>query len=158
MHTLTDDSSIFRVCTVMNTKWVTATVHKSGLSPSTGHIVQKNGSSSPTKESTRPGNCTCREQIYSQTHRVVKNTQKIISLVETHKSLVVYVIRKHSCVSTRVSINSNYMNQHRKYAIAHVPIGENPSCLHATRASKVLHESSHTVPHALLLQISTRPL
>ena len=55
----TGDSSIFRVDTVMNTKAATATVHKSSLSPSTGHIVQKNGSSSLAKERTRPGNCTC---------------------------------------------------------------------------------------------------
>ena len=33
------DSSIFKVGTVMITKWVTATVDKSSLSPSTGHLV-----------------------------------------------------------------------------------------------------------------------
>ena len=38
-----------------------------------------------------------------------------------------------------------------------IPIGENPSCLHTTLASEVLQESSHAVPHVLLLQISTRP-
>ena len=58
-NTLTDDSSVFRVVTVMNTKWITATVHKFGLLPSTDHIVQKNGSSSLAKVGTRPGNCTC---------------------------------------------------------------------------------------------------
>ena len=34
---------------------------------------------------------------------------------------------------------------------------ENPSCLHATPASLASHESSHTVPHWLLRQTSTRP-
>ena len=54
----TDDSSIIRVVTVMNTKWVTATVHKSGLRPSTLHIVQKKGSSSLAKVGTRLGDGT----------------------------------------------------------------------------------------------------
>ena len=58
-NTLTDDSSVFRVVTVMNTKRVTATVHKFGLLPSTDHIVQKNGSSSLAKVCTPLGNCTC---------------------------------------------------------------------------------------------------
>ena len=53
------DPSIFKVGTVVITKWVTGTVHKSGLSSSTGYLVQKNGSSSPAKESTESGNCTC---------------------------------------------------------------------------------------------------
>ena len=38
-----------------------------------------------------------------------------------------------------------------------IPSDENPSCLHATLASDVSQKLSHTVPHALLLQISTRP-
>ena len=38
-----------------------------------------------------------------------------------------------------------------------IPIVENPSCLQTTLASDVLQESSHTVPHVLLLQSSTRP-
>ena len=33
----------------------------------------------------------------------------------------------------------------------------NPSCLHTTLASFLLHASSHTVPHWLLKQNSTRP-
>ena len=36
-------------------------------------------------------------------------------------------------------------------------IVENPSCLHTTLASGVPQKSSHTVPHVLALQISTRP-
>lgn len=67
---------------------------------------------------------------------------------------MMYIIRKHSCIITGVSI---YMNQHHMYAIPDVPIDENPSCLHTTLASDVLQESSHTVLHVLLLQISTRP-
>ena len=39
----------------------------------------------------------------------------------------------------------------------YVPIVENPSCLQTTLASRVLQESSHTVPHVLLLQSFTRP-
>ena len=38
-----------------------------------------------------------------------------------------------------------------------IPVGEKPSCLQATLASGVPHESSHTVPHCMLLQISTLP-
>jgi len=34
---------------------------------------------------------------------------------------------------------------------------ENPSCLHATFASTALQRSSHTVPHCLFKQTSTRP-
>ena len=33
----------------------------------------------------------------------------------------------------------------------------NPSCLHTTLASLLSHPSSHTVPHSLLIQISTLP-
>lgn len=39
----------------------------------------------------------------------------------------------------------------------YVPEAENPSCLHTTLALKWSHPSSHTVPHALFLQNSTRP-
>ena len=60
--TLTGDSSIFRVGTVMNAKWVTRTVHQSGLSPTALHIVKKNGSSSLTKVGKGPSNCTCAEK------------------------------------------------------------------------------------------------
>ena len=60
--TLTGDSSIFRVDTVMNAKWITRTVHKSGFSASTLHIVKKNGSSSLTKEGKGPSNCACAEK------------------------------------------------------------------------------------------------
>jgi len=63
MHTLTGDSSIFIVGTVVDAKWVTGTVHESRLIPSTPQLVQKNGSSSPTKVSTRPGNCTCGDKF-----------------------------------------------------------------------------------------------
>ena len=34
---------------------------------------------------------------------------------------------------------------------------EYPSCLHTTRASRFPQKSSHTVPHVLPMQISTRP-
>ena len=43
------------------------------------------------------------------------------------------------------------------YAHMTVPVGENPSCLHTTLASAVPQKSSHTVPHVLLMQTSTRP-
>lgn len=38
-----------------------------------------------------------------------------------------------------------------------IPVETNPSCLHTTTASMLPQESSQTVPHTLLLQISTRP-
>ena len=60
--TLTGHSSILKVGAVMNAKRVTATVHKSGLSPSAGHLVQKNGSCSPAKVGKGPSNCTCAEK------------------------------------------------------------------------------------------------
>ena len=62
-HTLTGDSSIFKVRTVVNTKCVTGTVHKSELSPSTAHLIQKNSSSSLAKEGTGPGNSTCGDKF-----------------------------------------------------------------------------------------------
>ena len=40
---------------------------------------------------------------------------------------------------------------------ASVPILVNPSCLQTTPASVSSHIWSHTVPHSLLRQISTRP-
>ena len=62
-HTLTCDSSIIRVVTVMNAKWVTVTVHQSGLSPTAVHIIQKNGSSSLAKVGPRLGNCTYEDKF-----------------------------------------------------------------------------------------------
>lgn len=38
-----------------------------------------------------------------------------------------------------------------------LPVSENPSWRHTTVASTALKASSHTVPHVLLLQTSTRP-
>lgn len=38
-----------------------------------------------------------------------------------------------------------------------LPVELNPSCLQTTTASLALQKSSQTVPHTLLLQISTRP-
>jgi len=42
--------------------------------------------------------------------------------------------------------------------VLYVPVEAKPSCLQTTLASVLSQKSSHTVPHALLLQISTRPL
>ena len=42
----------------MNAKWVTATAHKSGLSPTAGNVVQNNGSSSLAKVGPKSGNGT----------------------------------------------------------------------------------------------------
>ena len=36
-------------------------------------------------------------------------------------------------------------------------VSENPNCLQTTLASTAVKESSHTVPHVLLLHSSTRP-
>ena len=84
IHTLTSDSSIFWVGTVMNTKWVTATVHKSGLSPSTGYLVQKNGSCTSAKVGTGPGNCTCEDKFREWGKLLLRNmwdqlTSKIVN-------------------------------------------------------------------------------
>ena len=122
-HTLTGNSSILKVRTVMDAKWVTGTVHKSELSPSAGYLVQKNGSSSLTKEGTGPGNCTCGDKI---------------ALMVREKT--------HNCICRIITVTHK-----------HVPVGKNPNCLQATLASGVPQASSHTVPHALLLQISTLP-
>ena len=43
------------------------------------------------------------------------------------------------------------------YMIMELPVETNPNCLHTTTASLVSQELSQTVPHTLLLQISTRP-
>ena len=147
MHTLTGDSSIFRVGTVMNAKWVAATVHKSGLIPSTGHLVQKNGSCSPTKVSSRPSNCICGDNFAAWTEFVAIYWRPNYINSSLDRGLSFYISK---CVT-------NLCNQHAYAVWSWVPIAENPSCVHATLASEVLQESSHTVPHALLLQISTRP-
>jgi len=43
------------------------------------------------------------------------------------------------------------------YTLQDLLVPEYPSCLQATRASKELQKSSHTVPHMLKRHISTRP-
>jgi len=47
--TLTDDSSIFSVVTVMTANSTARAVHKLGFCATTLHIVQEDGTSSPTK-------------------------------------------------------------------------------------------------------------
>ena len=64
MHQLTvsaPNPSIFRVNTVMNPNCIGRAVDKSGLSSSTGHIVQENRSSSLAKVCTWNCNSTCKE-------------------------------------------------------------------------------------------------
>ena len=150
-HTLTGDSSIFNVGTVMNAKWVAGTVDNSGLIPSTGHLVQKNGSCSPTKVSSRPSNCICGDHfaawVRTQTGFVAIYWRPSYINSSLDSSLSFYISK---CVT-------NLCNQHAHAVWSWAPIAENPSCVHTTLASEVLQESSHTVPHALLLQISTRP-
>ena len=130
-HTLTGDSSIFKMRTVMNTNWVTGTVHKSGLSPRTANLVQKNGSCSLTEVSTGPGNCTCGDKF-------------------TFKVREKSYLKSYYCICRIITVATLYTNRY-------LPVGENPSCLQATLASGVPQASSHTVPHVLLLQISTLP-
>ena len=60
-HTLTGDSSIFRVGAVMYTKWIRGAVYKSCFSPSTFHLVQEDGSSSLAKEGLGTKNCPCNQ-------------------------------------------------------------------------------------------------
>jgi hypothetical protein len=50
-----------------------------------------------------------------------------------------------------------YISSHHLLGHCDSPVVDNPSCLQATWASGVPQKSSHTVPQALLLQISTRP-
>ena len=60
--------------------------------------------------------------------------------------------------TTYVSLNKPISNLTKPACTCScIPIGEYPSCLHTTLASEVLQESSHAVPHVLLLQISTLP-
>ena len=79
------------------------------------------------------------------THWVREN-----SYSETYDVISFKTANTKSGVNNAGLITSLYFNQP-------IPVDTNPSCLHATLASEVLQESSHTVPHALLLQISTRP-
>lgn len=61
----------------------------------------------------------------------------------------------HKCVShTESEIQHMYCYCRRK---SFLPSLENPSCLQTTFASVRPQPSSHTVPHSLLLQTSTRP-
>jgi len=48
--TLTDDSSIFKVVTVMKANSIATAVHKLGFCAKTQHIVQEDGPSSLAKE------------------------------------------------------------------------------------------------------------
>ena len=48
---------------------------------------------------------------------------------------------------------SSLMYKNFKYLL----VVMNPSCLQTTLASLLSHPSSHTVPHSLLIQISTLP-
>ena len=57
------------------------------------------------------------------------------------------------CIWTCSIWKNNILHPYNEYT----PIGENPSCLQATLASVVSQKSSHTVPHWLMLHISTRP-
>ena len=63
MLTLTFNTSIFKVGTVMNASSIAGTVLKPGLCSNTPHIVIHNGSSSLTKISKGAGNCTCRNKL-----------------------------------------------------------------------------------------------
>ena len=65
----------------------------------------------------------------------------------------IYLRWKMLCASGHAAFEKNILHPYNEYT----PIGENPSCLQATLASVVSQKSSHTVPHWLMLHISTRP-
>ena len=62
---------------------ITGTVLYSAFSASALHIVQKNGSSSLTKVSTRPGNCTCEEErvVLSFYQSTIISTCNVLALM-----------------------------------------------------------------------------
>ena len=63
--TLTDDSSIFRVLTVMTANFKVRAVHKLGFCAKTQHIVQEDGPSSLTKEGIWEGSWTWVETMFA---------------------------------------------------------------------------------------------
>jgi len=65
-HTLTSDTGIFRMDTIVNTNSTVRAVPKSGLSAIAGHIIQQDGSSSLAKCSRGEGCCTCEENVVQQ--------------------------------------------------------------------------------------------
>ena len=98
--TLTGDSSIFKMRTVMNTKWVARTIHQSGLSPSTAHLIQKNGSSSTAKVGKWSGNCTCGEKnLLSEETSLLRNRHIVYSSV-SHAEIIYYNDTYSSLLST----------------------------------------------------------
>ena len=64
-HTLTSDTGIFRMGTIVNTNSTVRAVPKSGLSSTAGHIIQQDGSSSLAKCSRWEGCCTCEEMQFN---------------------------------------------------------------------------------------------
>ena len=108
-HTLTGDSSIFNVGTVMNAKWVARTVHQSGLIPSAGHLVQKNGSSSLAKVGTGRGNRTCGDKFTSysinyiishleiQTYTIPKPAHSPCTVTEKYIIVTSFLLRHERC-------------------------------------------------------------
>ena len=59
--TLTSDTSIFIVCTVVYSKSSVRTVKKSCLSAGAEQIIQENGASSLAKAGIGKCNCTCKK-------------------------------------------------------------------------------------------------
>ena len=132
--TLTSDTSIFKVCTVMNSKWVARAVYKSGFPTTAIYIVQKDGTSSLTKLCKWNSSCSCGPKFANSWTKLLQSEEWFNS---------------YSMLTINVW---HYIGDIYK------PVPANPSCLHATLASGAPQKSSHTVPHwLLLLQISTRP-
>ena len=58
-HTLANNSSIFRVATVVDSYTSVGTAKERSFTSSTAQVIQENVPSSPTKCSTASSNCTC---------------------------------------------------------------------------------------------------
>jgi len=128
--TLTSNTSIFTVATVMIANWIAGTSNKSAFIPSALHIVQPDGSISLAKEGKWEGS-----RSWGRVEHLCKH------------------VCEPELLYTPVSgwnILQFMYNNHKNIANQILPVGENPSCLQTTSASTLSQSSSHTVPHTAL--------
>ena len=117
-HTLTSDTGIFRMATIVNANSTVRAVPKPGLSAIAGHIIQQDGSSSLAKCSRGEGCCTCQSVVY--THSTVSNSntfneeQSKISektvMFKLHVLCTVYIVtcrRESKLLTGHISISSS---------------------------------------------------
>ena len=136
----TSDTSVFRMDTIVHTKCSSRAFHKSALSSNALDVIQVDGASSLAKSSKRNSSWSCTDFIYSTAH-----CQQL------------WWIEQMACLLVRFEIWSDSVKGIILIKVTTLPVEANPSCRQATLASGVPQKSSHTVPHTLLLHISTRP-